>query len=283
MDFDPFENFGFGDTGDYGGEMRLFDDNGVHGQQQDAFMALDGFDPEFAFDRAEVSFDHPPVLAAPEQGAVVHASVASEPVPRGLLAIPRQAQGMARPMGLLPVHRRGMTERTAMGRADEFDTMCKDPNVRFNPRRLGFVPRDHWDDRDYTFGQLVSEFFQRKSSSRTRFVYKLYNALKITEYNPRYSAFIGVELASDSVIRVDKKAFARLTGIRAIDGSLFHNQGNFPSHGFFELTPYTVGVVPSDGVDWDDIRLLTHKSGLFTRMSDESSFGACKWVKGNKR
>ncbi len=137
-----------------------------------------------------------------------------------------------------------------------------------------------WDDREYTFGLVVSEFFQRKNA-KTRFIFKLFNALKLTEYDPCYSAFIGVEWARNCVIKVDKKAFARLLMITSIDVSLFHNQGNFPSHGFMELTPDTAVDVPLYGVDWDNIRLLTHRKGTFTCMCNESTVVEIKWVHPN--
>lgn len=40
----------------------------------------------------------------------------------------------------------------------------------------------------------------------------------------------------DTVFKVDKCVFGRLLGIKSYDGGLFHSQGNFPSHGFRELT-----------------------------------------------
>jgi hypothetical protein len=69
----------------------------------------------------------------------------------------------------------------------------------------------------------------------TRFLHKLFNALKISEVRPSLYPFVGVQWVTDTILKVDKARFARLLGTKCIDGALFHQQGNFPSHGFAEL------------------------------------------------
>ncbi|KAH0793179.1 hypothetical protein GPJ56_002888 [Histomonas meleagridis] len=169
----------------------------------------------------------------------------------------------------------------------EFKSICQDPDVKFNPHALGFIPHTYWPDKQFTFGELVTDFFQRKNNSNARFYHKLYNALKIIEDDPFYIEFVGIEWVNEKVLKVDKNIFARLLGIKTIDGSLFHQQGNFPSHGFVELGSKDClqYVTESDleGVDFDKVRLLVHQNGVFTKGCTESSIEQCKWISSRKR
>lgn len=168
----------------------------------------------------------------------------------------------------------------------EFKAICQDPEVKFNPSKLGFIPRSYWPDKDFTFGELVTDFFQRKNNANSRFYHKLYNALKIVD-DPFYIEYVGIEWVNDKVLKVDKNIFARLLGIKTIDGSLFHQQGNFPSHGFVELGSQDslryVTKEDLEGVDYDKIRLLIHQSGVFTKNCSENTIENCKWISSKKR
>lgn len=170
---------------------------------------------------------------------------------------------------------------------DSFSQVCSDKSIKFNPKHLGFIPGKAWADHNITFGDLVQDFFQRKNNANSRFSHKLYNALKISEADPFYSVFLGVEWITPKVLKVNKKVFARLLGIKTVDGSLFHQQGNFPSHGFVELSPTTAPQYLSEdqlqGVDYDEIRLLIHQPGVFVRGCTESVLEACKWVSSKKK
>jgi hypothetical protein len=169
----------------------------------------------------------------------------------------------------------------------EFDQVCSDPAIVMHPHKLGFIPTQFWSDKSLTFGQLVKDFFQRKNHANSRFSHKLYNALKITVDDPFYVDFVGIEWVTDTVLRIDKRVFARLLAIKTIDGSLFHQQGNFPSHGFFELTEETglefVSRELLDSVDFDNVRLLVHQDRVFTRNCTEEDIGRCKWISVRKR
>lgn len=169
---------------------------------------------------------------------------------------------------------------------NEFETVCADKALTFNPKKLGFIPSKFWEDKEMTFGELVTNFFRRKSNSNNRFYHKLYNALKISEDDPFYSEYVGVEWANPKVIKVDKKKFARLLGIKSIDGSLFHHQGNFPSHGFVELTTQNVAeYFPNqkiDNIDFDNVRLLIHQAGVFIQGCTEDVINDCKWINVRK-
>jgi hypothetical protein len=169
----------------------------------------------------------------------------------------------------------------------EFDAICADSSITFNPHKLGFIPLDAWEDRDFTFGELVRSHFRKKCSLTTRFFHKLFNALKIVESDSFYSVFLGIEWASHSILKVDKKSFARLLGIKTIDGSLFHCQGNFPSHGFREIGVWEAkGKVSEENllnVDFDCVRLLVHATGLFVRGANSDVVEHCKWVNSRRR
>jgi hypothetical protein len=176
------------------------------------------------------------------------------------------------------------------GRSDddlEFANLCEDVLITLKPSDLGFIPVSHWTDGEMTFGGLVSNHFQQKSGRNTRFFHKLYNALKISEYDRFYSEYVGVEWITDQVIKIDKKKFARLLGIHAIEGSLFHQQGNFPSHGFRELGPSEAKeMVPSEelaSVDYDNIRLLVHAPGDFVRGSAPQVIDKCRWINSRQK
>jgi hypothetical protein len=133
-----------------------------------------------------------------------------------------------------------------------------------------------------TFGELVKDFFRCKNHSYSRFSHKLYNALRVTGNDPGYVGVVGIEWVTEKVIRIDKRAFARLLAIKTVDGSLFHQQGNFPTHGFVELSQRTgVDLVSAEilgGVDFDNVRLLVHENGLFTRDCTEEDIERCRWV-----
>jgi hypothetical protein len=169
----------------------------------------------------------------------------------------------------------------------EFAQVCADPSITFNPAHLGFIPGRFWQDQNWTFGQLVHDFFQRKNNANSRFSHKLYNALRITLEDPFYVEFIGLEWITERVLKIDKHVFARLLGIKIIDGSLFHQQGNFPCHGFFELTekaaPEWVTPEMLTGVDFDNVRLLVHRDGIFTRDCTEADIERCKWTSARRR
>lgn len=170
---------------------------------------------------------------------------------------------------------------------DDFEQLCRDKTVTFNPHKIGFIPTKYWVDKDFTFGELANEFFKKKNNSNSRFYHKLFNALKMSSANPLYANFIGVEWISEKVLKVDKKAFARLLGIKTVDGSLFHQQGNFPSHGFIEIgskdSKKYLTQQELKGIDFEQVRLLIHSAGVFVRSCTENDIEQCKWMSSKKR
>jgi hypothetical protein len=160
---------------------------------------------------------------------------------------------------------------------------CRDPHFALNPALLGFIPATSWTDRHVRFGELVREFFQRKNNANCRFSHKLFNALQLSQAGPEWAKLVGVSWLNDTILRVDKRAFARLLGIRSIDGSLFHQQGNFPSHGFIEIGAGDVrDMCPADldmsGVDFENVRLLFHPEQAFRRGCTEADIDICRWM-----
>ena len=159
---------------------------------------------------------------------------------------------------------------SALGAAtdDLFYQLLISPNFTINPTACGFIPSLFWPDKEFAFADIVFDGFQRKNNVNCRFLHKLYNAIQFTRFYPNYTEMIGVQFITKNVLKVNKHCFARLLNIKAIDGGLFHGQGNFPSIGFKELTKDEAEVycrgVNIDDVNYDDIRLLIHTKGLFT-------------------
>jgi hypothetical protein len=91
--------------------------------------------------------------------------------------------------------------------------------------------------------------------------------------SPSWSELVGVQWAAPFVIRVNKGQFARLLGLQTIEGGLFHQQGNFRTHGFVELnreqvTAYCPALDLAQ-IDFDDVRLLIHQPGIFVKNCTE--------------
>jgi hypothetical protein len=168
-----------------------------------------------------------------------------------------------------------------------FDFACRDANLHFNARALGFLPEAVWPDEETTFGDVVYRFFQRKNNANCRFSHKLFNALKLAELNQVYSELTGLYWLNDIILRVDKRSFARLLGIQSVEGALFHQQGNFPSHGFFEIgsgdrEQYCPPDLDLTGVDFHNVRLLFHTENQFRRGCTGHDIEQCRWA-NNRR
>jgi hypothetical protein len=164
----------------------------------------------------------------------------------------------------------------------EYQAALANNSLFYSPQALGFLPSNYWLSADASFGDLVTKFFQRKNNANCRFPHKLYNALAVVEHDPNSFHLFGVQWVTDQIFKVDKFIFARLLGIVAIDGGLFHRQGNFPSHGFVELTAGEIEPLRSShdvsDVDQDRVRLLYHRSNGFSKRSSEESVTRCKWI-----
>jgi hypothetical protein len=163
-----------------------------------------------------------------------------------------------------------------------YQAALMDLSLVFSPHTLGFLPTNYWLAMDVTFGDLVGKFFHRKNNANCRFPHKLYNALTLVEHRPPLFGWVGAMWITDHIFKIDKLIFGRLLGISAIDGGLFHRQGNFPSHGFGELTSVEVDQLrPAYGlvdVDLDRVRLLYHRGNIFVKGGNDDAIGRCKWI-----
>ncbi|OHT00722.1 hypothetical protein TRFO_32491 [Tritrichomonas foetus] len=157
-----------------------------------------------------------------------------------------------------------------------FKSAMNNPNLRFNPAKLRFIPSAFWGENDRTFGEIVKMFFQRKNNSKCRFPHKLYNALILSQLDPNLYHLVGAKWIDRIHILIKRSAFSRLLGIRSIEGSLFHQQGNFPSHGFEEIDPSVVkNQYPN--FDFSENRIIKHTAGVFIFGCTEADIAACKW------
>ena len=169
-----------------------------------------------------------------------------------------------------------------------FKQLYEDKTVVINPKKLHFIPTKFWPDEDIPFCDIVDDFFRRKNHINCRFPHKLYNALKLNELGDKFRKISGVTWLSPMVLRVDKIGFSRLLGISSIEGSLFHRQGNFTTHGFSEigfdeLTLIFGYQVAKELVQNSDVRYLKHNLGIFQEGVTEEAIEACKWVSSKRK
>lgn len=148
-----------------------------------------------------------------------------------------------------------------------FNDIIINRKYTINPTQVGFIPSMFWPSKEYQLADIIFDFFQRKNNVSCRFLHKLYNAVKLSRVNDFYAELVGVKFITQVVLKVNKGCFARLLGIKTIDGSLFHKQGNFPNYGFVELSSelaqaYCTASDLAD-VDFDEVRLLIHTNGVF--------------------
>ena len=151
-----------------------------------------------------------------------------------------------------------------------FQAAFNDPNLVFCPLQLGFEPHEYWlfQDRKISFRDLVLKFFRHTKTNQTKFMYKLYDMLRLTTCYPQLKQIVGVYFVNDYVIVAKKNSLINMLGInpKNVDGSLFHKQGNFSTHGFIEVNErnYTdVGFETKPEVDIKEARLLFHKDFKF--------------------
>lgn len=150
-----------------------------------------------------------------------------------------------------------------------------------DPQQLRFIPENSWNSHPVSLSFLHDDYFGRKNNVNRRFEHKLWNALRITAAFPNMTKLVGVQWVTDTIIKVYKYPFAKLLNINAVDGGLFHKQGNFTRHGFVVLSDADAKAkVPMEhlhDVDFRDVLLLQHETLQFTVLSSEGSISTCKW------
>ena len=159
----------------------------------------------------------------------------------------------------------------------DFNRAMNDPTLTVNPRKMGFIPERTFPDREVPFRTIVQDFFQRKNHSSCRFIHKLYNAQRLVECDPKFVSIVGVSWVTDKILKINREVFARLLMVKAVEGSLFNKQGNFPSHGFCEVEPEVARSMFPD-FDFSLERLLVHRDGIFVRGCTENTVTLCKWT-----
>jgi hypothetical protein len=150
-----------------------------------------------------------------------------------------------------------------------------------DPVALRFLPDSGWSQQMVSLHSLHDDYFGRKNNVNRRFENKLWNALRITAAFPNMTKLVGVVWVTDTIIKVYKFQFAKFLNIAAVDGGLFHKQGNFTRHGFVMVSDADARAkVPPEhllDVDFREVLLLQHQHGLFTAMSSERSISTCRW------
>lgn len=289
---DPFSLFGnvrdnnpFEDWDPYPESFESFDYDSTTSYQ-------DPFATTTSFPTNELQVQHRRTTSSPPRAISPYTAFQNKDLSKPQLQVAMstcELQKQQHPFRLFMVQRQPFFLAGEITSSDEaaFYAACSNPNLFFNPLQIGFIPMNFWEDRKITFGECVTEFFQRKNNAKSRFAYKLFNALCLAEFDPIYTPLVGVKWLNDTILRVDKKSFARLLGIKSIDGSLFHQQGNFPSHGFFEIGAGDVSrYCPSDldftDVDFENVRLLIHTENLFKKGCTKSDIENCRWANGRK-
>lgn len=133
------------------------------------------------------------------------------------------------------------------------------------PHKIGMVPyeffKKYGKDQSVSITTIVKEFFRSRMTKYTKFQYKLFDMLRLSLIYPKLGDLLGCSWINDKVFMIEKNAFACALGIRTIEGSLFHKQGNFPCHGFIDCT-HTIFSQANDG-----IRYFTHPN--FSCLMDE--------------
>jgi hypothetical protein len=145
---------------------------------------------------------------------------------------------------------------------------------------LRLYPTDIWSSGRLKARDIIEQYFQRRSSKKMPFHYKLYNALQITAHHPHLIPAFGCQWITANIFKIYRVPFANLLGVASINGALFNKQGSLPTHGFVSLPPSTLyGINPRliEDVDNDSVRLFKHVSVHFHTNSTEQDLQRCRW------
>jgi hypothetical protein len=163
-----------------------------------------------------------------------------------------------------------------------FESALTDPTLVCNPRADGFLPSNYWLETQYTFGEVVQSFFQRRNNANCRFPHKLFNALVLVDNDPKFYDLVGVKWVTDRVFKVDKLLFGRLLAVGTVDDALFHHQGMFQTNGFVELSQNDTNALRDEydigDVDQERVRLMFSETNSFYRNCDEAAVSSCGWA-----
>jgi hypothetical protein len=153
-------------------------------------------------------------------------------------------------------------------------------DYRFDPQELGFIPPDRWKSGDVRLGDVIEKFFKARSSKVLRFEHKLWNALALTNREPRLYSLIGVKWVTPTVLKVDRNVFGRFLNVTRPAAALYNNQGSFMTHGFVEVWLRDVpDISDEDTADLDEsvVRLFQHAADSFNMQSDKRQVMRCRY------
>lgn len=157
-------------------------------------------------------------------------------------------------------------------------------NVHINPVRLNLVPRENWIDQDYSLNDLVTQHFQKRSSSMVKFAHKLWNVLEITKAYPELYKFLGATWISDTLIKVNKNALAGTFGLKRPQASIFNTHGVFITHGFIEIAKDEIIFRNSnvrreiEDLDGIQVKVFEHSMNKFHQRMETNKIYKCKWI-----
>ncbi|OHT05320.1 hypothetical protein TRFO_26941 [Tritrichomonas foetus] len=141
-------------------------------------------------------------------------------------------------------------------------------NLTFNPRKIGFAPEGKWKDEEVNFLDVIKTFFQVSTPS-IKFSYKLYNALRLSEYSAEYIPLVGAAYISDVVLKINYLRFDRLLGVKDGESFLFGPQGLLPHLGFKEIQPnnlYEFGSnIDLTNIDLNHTKFFYHTSHYLSK------------------
>lgn len=125
---------------------------------------------------------------------------------------------------------------------------------------MEFIPKDEWKSTYFSLEDLKRTYFAKRNGPARHFNYKLANALKITREFPNSYNYIGVVQIERCLIKVNSMIFGSLLGIHAVQGGLFHKQGNFLRNGFQQVPKQMLNKsaleINVDDADDNEVRIF---------------------------
>lgn len=161
---------------------------------------------------------------------------------------------------------------------------CED-DFMVDPKKLKLLPREIWGSKPPArlFSELSTSFF-RRNGRNIRFNFKLHNLLMITKECPQRYPVVGVLFIGPEYILVNGEVLAKVLGVKtdSYRAALFHQQGNFKTHGFVELFPQNIDrnlLFPQ----YRDININAENESIFTHEyyninSNQEDVESMRWV-----
>lgn len=155
-----------------------------------------------------------------------------------------------------------------------FEDVYNDETCIINPTQIHLLPEKYWSQQSptLTFAQMVNSYFKQNRTQNSTFMLKLYNLLLISINYPILEKALGVRWVNDNVIEVSRSGLVNIFNLRenTVDGSMFHRQGNFPTHKFIEVNESNFQQLgfyeyPKMPRIQGDTKFFMHEPHIFTR------------------